>query len=57
MNWLKKRLSEGSTGAGVAVALQLAKTVPALAPYAQLLDALAGLAAAHAVVMPDRGRV
>lgn len=57
MNWLKKRLSEGSTGAGVAVALQMAKAVPALAPYAQLLDVLTGLAATHAVVMPEKGAV
>lgn len=57
MNWLKKRLSEGSTGAGLAVAFQLAKAVPALAPYAQILDALSALAAGHAVVSPDRGAV
>jgi hypothetical protein len=53
MNWLFKRLQEPSTGAGVAIAAQLAKTLPQLAPYAAALDYVSYLAAGHAVVMPE----
>jgi hypothetical protein len=56
MKWLFKRLSEPSTGAGVAIAAQLAKTVPALAAYGQVLDILSGLATVHAVALPEAGK-
>lgn len=54
MNWLINRLLEPSTGAGLAVAAQLAKTVPQLATYAQVLDVLTGLATVHAIAAPER---
>lgn len=54
MNWLLNRLSEPSTGAGVALLAAVAKTVPALAPYSEALNLLMGLAATHAVVVPER---
>jgi len=54
MNWILKRAGEPSTRAGVAVALQVAKTVPVVAPYAALCDALTALLAGHLIVTPDK---
>lgn len=54
MKWLLKRLTEPSTGAGVAIVAQICKTVPSLAAYGALLDILTGVAATHAVVLPEQ---
>jgi hypothetical protein len=54
MIWLQSRLSEPSTKNGLAVALQLAKAVPVLAPYALVLDTLSALLAGNAIVTPDK---
>jgi hypothetical protein len=53
MKWFIQRLSEPSTGAGLAMLSQFAKTVPALAPYAQALDLLTLLGGTHAVIVPE----
>lgn len=55
MNWLLNRLREPSTGAGIALACVLAKSVPQLAPFVDVLDAVGALAATHAIATPERG--
>ena len=53
MKWLLSRLQEPSTGAGLAMLAMLAQSNPAWAQYAGVFQAIAGIGAAHAVVVPE----
>lgn len=53
MKWLISRLQEPSTGAGLSMLAMLAQANPAWAQYAGVFQAIAGIGAAHAVVMPE----
>lgn len=54
MKFIIDRLNEPSTKLALAFGIQWAKSVPALAPYAQAADVLTGLLLTHTAVTPDQ---
>jgi hypothetical protein len=56
MKWLLSRLSEPSTHAGLGILLQLAKTLPAAAPYAQVIDGVCVALGTAAVATSERAQ-
>lgn len=54
MGWLRKRFGESSTYAGLGVLTMLAST--AFPQYAAIIQAVAGVLGAGAVVVPEKGQ-